>query len=60
MSDNRRHVYTQSFLYQLPFGKGRHWGGNGFTNVVLGGWQVQGIVSLMSGTWFSPRLRTLY
>jgi hypothetical protein len=53
MSDNRRHVYTQSFLYQLPFGKGRAWGGNAFTNTVLGGWQVQGIVSLMSGTWFS-------
>jgi hypothetical protein len=54
MSDNRTHVYTQSFLYQLPFGKGRMLGGNAFSNLLLGGWQVQGIVSLMSGIWFTP------
>lgn len=54
MSDNRTHVFTQSFLYQLPFGRGKQWATSSLANAVLGGWQVQGIVSLMSGSWFTP------
>jgi Carboxypeptidase regulatory-like domain/TonB dependent receptor len=54
MSDNRTHVYTQSFMYDLPFGRGKQWMSSGFGNALLGGWQVQGIVSLMSGSWFTP------
>ena len=51
---------TATGIYELPFGRGRKLmgkpdglGGN-LIDGVIGGWQVQGIVSLMSGTWFSP------
>jgi hypothetical protein len=37
--------------YELPFGKGKKFGSTwkGFTNAVLGQWQVNGIVTLSSG-----------
>jgi hypothetical protein len=38
-------------LYEVPFGRGRRYGNTtgGFTNAVLGGWQVGGIVNARSG-----------
>jgi hypothetical protein len=38
------HRVTASFTYELPFGKGKYFGGNwsGLTNAFLGGWQVSG------------------
>jgi hypothetical protein len=38
------HRVTASFTYELPFGKGKYFGGdwNGLTNALLGGWQVSG------------------
>jgi len=53
MNQDRRHVYVQSFQYELPFGKGKRMLQSGVGNWVLGGWQVQGIVSLMSGEPFT-------
>lgn len=46
-----RHRWTNSFLYELPFGKGQRWMGNPnvVTNAVLGGWRLGGIVTLQSG-----------
>jgi hypothetical protein len=40
-----------SYVYELPFGRGKHFGGdlNKIANSVLGGWQVSGITSLKSG-----------
>jgi hypothetical protein len=43
-----------SWLWELPFGKGQAMlNRGGFTNSVLGGWQVNGIVMLADGTPFT-------
>lgn len=45
-----RHRWTNSFLYELPFGKGKRWlASNAVGNAVLGGWQLGGIITLQSG-----------
>ena len=38
-------VFQVSYVYQLPFGKGKKWGGswNSVVNGFLGGWQTNGI-----------------
>ncbi len=38
------HVLSFAYIYQLPFGHGKHWGNNWgkAVNAVLGGWQTQG------------------
>jgi hypothetical protein len=43
--------FTASILYDLPFGKGKHFGNswNGATNAVLGNWQVDVIEHAASG-----------
>jgi hypothetical protein len=43
--------FTGSIVYDLPFGKGKSYGNNwgGFTNALLGNWQVNAIVRLLSG-----------
>jgi hypothetical protein len=43
--------FTASVLYDLPFGKGKHFGSNwgGATNAVLGSWQVNVIQRAASG-----------
>jgi len=44
-----------SSLYQLPFGRGMHWGSNWSRplDFVLGGWQLNGIYTLQAGLPFS-------
>jgi len=45
-----RHRLTNSFLYELPFGKGKQWmNRGGVANAVLGGWQLGGIITFQSG-----------
>ena len=50
-----RHSFTTSFIYQLPFGKGQaigaHW--SSALNQVLGGWAVDGILSIRTGQPFT-------
>ncbi len=36
-------------VYDLPFGKGQRWAKDGWANKVLGGFQVSGVMTLMSG-----------
>lgn len=51
-----RHRFVTSWLYDIPFGKGRKFLSHspGITNTLLGGWQLNGILTLMSGQHFSP------
>jgi hypothetical protein len=46
-----RHAYNLSALYSLPFGKGRKYmhGAGALSEIVLGGWDVGGIVNGRSG-----------
>jgi hypothetical protein len=50
-----RHNAVMNYGIELPFGKGRRWGADwgGVTNAVLGGWDLNGIVTLASGTPFT-------
>ncbi len=49
---DQRHVFTASALYQLPIGRGRMFGKNmnRALDEVIGGWQMNGIINLASGT----------
>jgi hypothetical protein len=46
---DRRHMLNQSYIWELPFGKGRAFVKEGPAAYILGGWQVTGILSVMSG-----------
>jgi hypothetical protein len=49
-SFDQPHVFNASWVYPLPFGRGRKWnGGNTTVNYVISGWQFNGILSLASG-----------
>jgi hypothetical protein len=47
---DRTHVFAQSYVYELPFGKGKQFMQSGPAAWVLGGWQVNGILQIYSGT----------
>ena len=52
---DQRHVMSVTWLYDLPFGKGKKLmhGDSKVLNAALGGWSFQGFNSLMSGEPFS-------
>ncbi len=45
------HRLSVSAIYELPFGRGRHWGSQatGVAGKIISGWQVQGIYGAQSG-----------
>jgi hypothetical protein len=48
---DRLHNLQAFWAWDLPFGKSRHWAsGGGVGTALLGGWQLNGILSVMSGT----------
>jgi hypothetical protein len=53
-----RHTFNLSLLYPIPYGRGRTYGSNGsaFTQAVLGGWDVGGIVNARSGLPIDVRI----
>jgi outer membrane receptor protein involved in Fe transport len=51
----RNHVFVASNIYELPFGKGKRFLGSASraADLVVGGWQVNGNIVLMSGQGFT-------
>jgi hypothetical protein len=52
-STDRRHNLGITNVWQIPVGQGRQWLSNGVLSRVLGGWQINSTVSVMSGVPFS-------
>jgi hypothetical protein len=52
----RRQYIPISATWLIPFGKGRHYlsGAPGVVEAIVGGWNLQTIGTLASGTYFSP------
>jgi hypothetical protein len=51
---DRTHNMSVSNVWQLPFGKGKRWAGSGgAASAILGGWQLNSLLSLMTGAPFT-------
>jgi hypothetical protein len=50
------HVFVASYGYELPFGKGKAFGTGGALDLLVGGWQLNGITYVRSG--FPTDIRT--
>jgi hypothetical protein len=48
-----RHRWVNTFVWDLPFGKGRAWMSDGLAAAILGGWQLSGIVQTQTGFPFT-------
>jgi len=48
---NVQHALKANWLYELPFGEGKHWGGgtSGLTNALIGGWSINGVARIQTG-----------
>jgi hypothetical protein len=46
---DRTHFFTQSYIYELPFGKGKKYLQSGAGDWLLGGWQINGILQIATG-----------
>jgi hypothetical protein len=48
---DHRHIFALNYIYELPFGKGRPYLSSlsGVGNAILGGWQINGIITARSG-----------
>jgi hypothetical protein len=53
-----RQIFQLAFVYELPFGKGKHFGAgwNPVVNTLLGGWSSEGIVRAQTGAPINPRI----
>jgi hypothetical protein len=52
---DQKHVIQLSWIYELPFGRGKRWMSSApkIVDALLGGWSIQGLNSNMSGEPFS-------
>ncbi len=46
---DRHQTFVQSYVYDLPFGVGRKWLNRGMAAKIIGGWQINSILTLMTG-----------
>jgi len=46
---DRSHNFQSYWVLEAPFGKGHRWATNGIASKLLGGWQLNGLLSAMSG-----------
>ncbi len=55
-SYNLKHQFNANFTYQLPFGRGQHFGAGatGVVDKLIGGWQWNGSTAAQSGFPFTP------
>jgi Carboxypeptidase regulatory-like domain/TonB dependent receptor-like, beta-barrel len=53
-----RQRFSGSFVYELPFGEGRHYGKNlqGLAKALSSGWEMNGIITLQTGQPFTVAL----
>jgi hypothetical protein len=53
-----RHRLTVSYVYELPYGRGKHFGAsaNSVARAVLGNWEVSGVTTVRSGEAFDALL----
>ena len=51
-----RHRWLTTYVYELPFGKGKRFGDSmpSALNAILGNWQTMGILLLQSGPYLTP------
>ena len=50
LSFDRRHIFTATYSYHLPFFRSRH----DFVGEALGGWSINGITRAQTGQYFTP------
>jgi len=44
------HVFSSSFVWEIPVGAGRRWSLESWRNALAGGWQLAGLLRLQSGS----------
>jgi hypothetical protein len=44
------HVFSSSYVWEIPVGAGRKWDLTGWREVIAGGWQLAGMVRVQSGS----------
>lgn len=50
-----RHRFVASYVYELPFGRGRQYLNDGALSHLVGGWRVSGVTNIRSGRPFTLR-----
>jgi hypothetical protein len=50
-----RHRFVASYIYELPFGKGRAYLNSGPVSEILGGWRISGLGNIRTGRPFTAR-----
>ncbi len=59
---NRTVEFVQGYVYQLPFGKGKQFlnSASGALDKIVGGWQIEGILTVMTGLPFTVTYSSTY
>ena len=52
--EDRRHMVVINHVYELPFGNGRQYVTDGSLSHIIGNWNVSGVWTMYTGSWFSP------